>query len=49
MRLAERAVGAGDDARVVRVEGAGHLDVIAAFAPAWHSVLAAVRELLDGR
>jgi acetyl esterase/lipase len=48
-RLADRAVGAGDDARVVRIEGAGHFDVIAPFAPAWHAVLAAVRELLDER
>jgi acetyl esterase/lipase len=48
-RLANRAVAAGDDARVVRIEGAGHFDVIAPFAPAWHSVLAAVRELLDER
>jgi hypothetical protein len=36
-------------ARVVRIEGVGHFDVIAPFAPAWHSVLAAVRELLDER
>jgi acetyl esterase/lipase len=46
-RLAERARAAGDDARVVRIEGAGHFDVIAPFAPAWRSVLAAVRELLE--
>lgn len=45
-RFAERARVAGDDAQVRVVEGAGHFDVIAPFAPAWGTVERAVRELL---
>lgn len=44
--FAERARAAGDDAQVVRIEGAGHFDVIAPFAPAWKAVLQAIRSLL---
>jgi pimeloyl-ACP methyl ester carboxylesterase len=36
---------AGDDARTVLVEGAGHFDVAAPFAPAWREVERAVRSL----
>jgi acetyl esterase/lipase len=46
-QFAARAVARGDDARVIRVDDAGHFDVIAPFAPAWPAVLAAVRSLLD--
>lgn len=41
-----RARAAGDDARLDVVEGAGHFDVIAPFAPAWRAVERAVRELV---
>ncbi len=37
---------AGDDARVVLVEGAGHFDVVAPFAPAWAEVERAIRSLM---
>jgi acetyl esterase/lipase len=37
---------AGDDARVVLVEGAGHFDVVAPFAPAWAEVERAIRSLI---
>lgn len=46
-QFAAHAIALGDDARVIRVDGAGHFDVIAPFAPAWPTVLAAVRSLLD--
>jgi len=36
----------GDDARVLPVEGAGHFDVVAPFAPAWRTVERAVLSLL---
>ncbi len=36
---------AGDDARVVLVEGAGHFDVVAPFAPAWAAVERAILSL----
>lgn len=42
-QFAARAVARGDDARVIRVDGAGHFDVIAPFAPAWTAVVSAVR------
>lgn len=48
-RLAAAARAAGDDARVVPVEGAGHFDVVAPHAPAWTRVVAAVREMVGGR
>ncbi|MEW5927898.1 MAG: alpha/beta hydrolase [Gemmatimonadota bacterium] len=40
---------AGDDARVVLLEGAGHFDVVAPFAPAWAEVERAIRELTGNR
>lgn len=45
-RLAERARARGDDAQVIAIDGAGHFDVIAPFAPAWAAVQQAVLELL---
>ncbi len=47
-RFAERARARGDDAQVWLVEGAGHFDVIAPFAPAGARVEEAVRSLLPG-
>lgn len=44
-----RARAAGDDVRLEVVEGAGHFDVIAPFAPAWSAVERAVRELVAAR
>lgn len=40
---------AGADVKIVSVPGAGHFDVIAPFAPAWHSVRNAVRALAAAR
>ncbi len=37
---------AGDDARTVLVQGAGHFDVVAPFAPAWAEVERAIRSLI---
>lgn len=45
-RFAARAIERGDDARVVRIDGAGHFDVIAPFSPAWRQVESAVRSLI---
>lgn len=36
----------GDDAQLLRVDGAGHFDVIAPFAPAWQEVERAVRGMV---
>jgi acetyl esterase/lipase len=44
--FAERATAAGDDARLLLVDGAAHFDVVAASSAAWPTVLGAVRELL---
>lgn len=44
--LEARARGRGDDAQLWLLEGAGHFDVIAPFAPAWRRVEEAVRSLL---
>jgi acetyl esterase/lipase len=44
--FAAQARARGDDARVHRLEGAGHFDVIAPWSPAWPAVEAAVRALL---
>ena len=44
-----RARAAGDDAAVTVVEGAGHFDVVASFAPAWGVVERAVLELVGAR
>ena len=46
-RFEARARASGDDSRVVLLEGAGHFDVIAPFAPAWKSVEEAVRSLIS--
>jgi hypothetical protein len=44
-----RAAGAaGGDVRLVRVESAGHFDLIAPFAPAWRTVLEQVQEVASG-
>lgn len=43
---ADRAAQRGDEVRVEIVDGAGHFDLIAPFAPAWPQVEAAVLELL---
>lgn len=48
-RHAERARARGDDAQVWVVEGAGHFDLVAPFAPAWARVEAAVHALLAVR
>jgi acetyl esterase/lipase len=48
-RFAAGARAAGDDARVWAVEGAGHFDVVAPFAPAWARVEEAVLSLLGVR
>ena len=45
-RHAARARELGDDARLEVIDGAGHFDLIAPFAPAWAAVEAAVLELL---
>lgn len=47
--FATRAKAAGDDARYVPIEGAGHFDLIAPTAAAWEQVEAAVVELLGRR
>jgi acetyl esterase/lipase len=44
-----RARSKGDDAEVWLIEGAGHFDLIAPFAPAWPRVERAVVSLLSGR
>jgi acetyl esterase/lipase len=44
--FAQRDSAAGDDARVRLAAGAGHFDLIAPSAPAWQTVMGAVRELL---
>jgi acetyl esterase/lipase len=44
---AARAAERGDTVRVEFIDGAGHFDLIAPFAPAWPRVEAAVLELLD--
>ncbi|NGX17702.1 alpha/beta hydrolase [Wenzhouxiangella sp. XN24] len=46
-RFAAQARAAGDAAVVEVIEGAGHFDLIAPFAPAWPSVEAAVHELFS--
>lgn len=48
-RFAARARSLGDGAVVDVVEGAGHFDLIAPFAPAWPRVEAAVRSLVQPR
>ncbi|CAN5762437.1 alpha/beta hydrolase [soil metagenome] len=45
--LEARARAQGDDAQLWLLEGAGHFDVIAPFAPAWRRVEEAVRSLLS--
>lgn len=45
-RFEARARAKGDDSRLILLEGAGHFDVIAPFAPAWASVEQAIRSLL---
>lgn len=45
--LEAQARGRGDDAQLWLLEGAGHFDVIAPFAPAWRRVEEAVRSLLS--
>ncbi len=44
--LEARARERGDDAQLWLLEGAGHFDVIAPFAPAWRRVEEAVRSVL---
>ena len=39
----------GDDARARTVEGAGHFDVVAPFAPAWPLVAEAIASLVSRR
>jgi fermentation-respiration switch protein FrsA (DUF1100 family) len=46
--FAARARAAGDDAAVTVVDGAGHFDVVASFAPAWGAVERAVLDLVSG-
>jgi acetyl esterase/lipase len=48
-RYVARARERGDDAQLRLVEGAGHFDLIAPFAPAWTAVEEAVRSLLSTR
>lgn len=48
-RFAARAQDKGDHAEVWLIEGAGHFDLIAPFAPAWTRVERAVVSLLSGR
>jgi pimeloyl-ACP methyl ester carboxylesterase len=47
--FAMRAKEKGDDVEVSLIEGAGHFDLIAPFAPAWPRVEQAVVSLLSGR
>jgi acetyl esterase/lipase len=47
--FAERASARGDDARLVRIERAGHFDLVAPFSPAWTRVEEAVLSLLGPR
>ena len=47
--FADRSENAGGSASVTVIEGAGHFDLIAPFAPAWNAVLRAVRDLLAVR
>jgi acetyl esterase/lipase len=44
--FAERAGAYGEDVRIELIEGAGHFDLVAPFAPAWPAVQAAVLEVL---
>ncbi|NGP53486.1 alpha/beta hydrolase [Thioalkalivibrio sp. XN8] len=44
---AEKAGAHGDEVRLEVIDGAGHFDLVAPFAPAWPRVEAAVLELLD--
>lgn len=47
--FAERARAAGDDARVVLLDDAGHFDVVAPWSPAWPAVERTVLELVGPR
>jgi acetyl esterase/lipase len=44
--FAERAGAYGEDVRIELIEGAGHFDLVAPYAPAWSAVQAAVLEVL---
>lgn len=47
--FAERSTAYAQDAQIELIEGAGHFDLIAPFAPAWPAVQAAVVEVLAGK
>jgi fermentation-respiration switch protein FrsA (DUF1100 family) len=48
-QFATRARSRGDAVEVLSIEGAGHFDLIAPFAPAWVDVERAVVSLISGR
>ncbi|HEV2123122.1 MAG TPA: alpha/beta fold hydrolase, partial [Chloroflexota bacterium] len=48
-RFAARAQSHGDDAQLWLIEGAGHFDLIAPFAPAWARVEQAVHSVISAR
>ena len=48
-RFATRAAAKGDDAQVVLIDGAGHFDLIAPFAPAWSRIERTIRSLIAAR
>ncbi len=47
--FAEQATGKGDDVRLSVIDGAGHFDLIAPFAPAWKEVEETILDLLAVR
>jgi acetyl esterase/lipase len=45
-RFATQASAKGDDAQIVQIDGAGHFDVIAPFAPAWSTIERTILSLI---